>query len=353
MVLHPPPNLSSLYNHFNNISNDTNKDPENVANCKYYEIEELSRLFSETPNDNSLKLFHLNISSLPKHIDSLENLLSSSKINFDVIAISETRISSNNMCAHNLALDNYSFEYCPTESSAGGSGIYIRNDHSYISRPDLNINKSCQVESTFIEVSLPKKSNIIVGCIYRHHNMKLNEFNEYFLNPLLEKLSKENKSTFLLGDFNVDLLKYDHHASTNEFLDSFSSHFFLPHILVPTRISGSSKSLIDNIFSNEISNNIISGNITASLSDHLPQFSIIPDILGNPSSPKTNMFERNWSGFNQQSFVLDFFEIDWPNTLNVDGLNVNNSFETFIKSMNYLLGKLPLKKLVRIDLNLN
>ena len=53
LVLHPPPNLSSLYNHFNNISNDTNKDPENVANCKYYEIEELSRLFSETLNDNS------------------------------------------------------------------------------------------------------------------------------------------------------------------------------------------------------------------------------------------------------------------------------------------------------------
>ena len=63
------------------------------------------------------------------------------------------------------------------------------------------------------------------------------------------------------------------------------------------------------------------------------------------------MFERNWSGFNQQSFVLDFFEIDWPNTLNVDGLNVNNSFETFIKTMNSLLDKhIPLKKISKYKL---
>ena len=80
--------------------------------------------------------------------------------------------------------------------------------------------------------------------------MDLDEFNENYLNFLLDKLSKENKCVFLLGDINVDLLKYDKHAPTNEFQDSLPSHMFLPHIAQPTRISTTSKTLIDNIFSN-------------------------------------------------------------------------------------------------------
>ena len=67
---------------------------------------------------------------------------------------------------------------------------------------------------------------------------------------ILMKLSSENKSVILLGDFNVDLMKYDNHHSTNEFLDSLSLHLFLPHITQLTRIRDTSKTLIDNISSN-------------------------------------------------------------------------------------------------------
>ena len=59
--------------------------------------------------------------------------------------------------------------------------------------------------------------------------MDLDELNDNYLNTLLDKISKENKSVFLLGDFNVDLLKYDKHAPTNEFLDFLLICFY--HIL--------------------------------------------------------------------------------------------------------------------------
>ena len=55
--------------------------------------------------------------------------------------------------------------------------------------------------------------------------MEFNEFNDY-LNELLRKLSSENKSAIFLGDFNVDLIKYDNHHPTDEFLDSLSSICF-------------------------------------------------------------------------------------------------------------------------------
>ena len=125
------------------------------------------------------------------------------------------------------------------------------------------------------------KSNIIVGAIYEHPNMDFDEFNDIYLNCLLDKISKESKSIFLLGDFNVDLLKYDHHAPINEFLDSLSSHMFLPHIQ-PTRVtsnSSNSKTLIDNIFSKILGPNSVSGNLTLTVSGHLPKFVITSNIF--------------------------------------------------------------------------
>ena len=107
--------------------------------------------------------------------------------------------------------------------------------------------------------------------------MNINEFNVDYLNELLDKLSKENKTIFLLGDFNINLLKYDIYPPNNEFLDSLSSHYFLSHILQPSRVTTNSKTLIDNIFSNMAVPNTISGNLTASIPDHL-----LTQTLKNP-----------------------------------------------------------------------
>ena len=76
----------------------------------------------------------------------------------------------------------------------------------------------------------PRKSNIIVGVIYRHPSMDLTDFNCYYLNKLLKNICKEQKSIFLLGDFNVNLLNYNEHNQTNEFLDSLASNSFIPLI---------------------------------------------------------------------------------------------------------------------------
>ena len=156
--------------------------------------------------------------------------------------------------------------------------------------------------------------------------MDLNEFNYYYLNPLLEKLAKEQKTAFLLGDFNVDLLKYGHHKVTNEFLDSLSSNMVLPYIIQPTRITSHSKSIIDNIFSNYIFQEIISGNLTSTISDHLPQFLIAPHIFSNAPNKKSNIFECDWSKFSREEFILDYFAIDWSHVLKLQNNDTNTSF---------------------------
>ena len=192
-----------------------------------------------------------------------------------------------------MNLNNYSFEFIPTETSAGGALLYIANHLSYKCCNDLNIYKKNELESTFIEIVNPKKSSFLVGVIYRHPSMDLADFNCNYLNKLLENISKEQKSIFILGDFNVNLLNYNDHNQTNEFLDSLASNSFIPLILQPTRITSHSNTLIDNIFSNVIDPDIIPGNLTATISDHLPQFSIIPNMFGNIPGNKSNIYERD------------------------------------------------------------
>ena len=162
-----------------------------------------------------MSLFHINTCSLSKNIEELEYLLDKTKIDFDVIGISESRIKKDKSPINSINLKVYSHESCPTESASGGTLLYISNNLSYKPRNDLCIYKSTELESTFIEILSQKKTNVIVCCIYRHPHMSLNEFNDYYINNLLDKLSKENKTVFLLGDFNIDLLNYDQHSLTN------------------------------------------------------------------------------------------------------------------------------------------
>ena len=204
-----------------------------------------------------------------KNFDDLEYLLKCTSKSFDITAVSEIRISKKTSLTCNINLKNYSFESAPIEFSAGGTLLYISNGLSYKPRFDLNMLKRNQVGSTFIEIINTKKAKIVVGCTYKNLNIDVIEFNNH-LNQMLEKVSKEQKQIFLLGDFNINLVNCNVHQPINDFLDSLASKSIIPYILKPTRLTSFSETLIDNIFPNILSSGIISGNLTATISDHLP-----------------------------------------------------------------------------------
>ena len=82
---------------------------------------------------------------------------------------------------------------------------------------------------------------------------------------------------------------------------------------------------------------MISGNINATISDHLPQFLFVPNVFSNPSCQKSNIYERDWSKFVQQNFVLDYFDKDWSDVLQLDQQDVNLSINSFLDKMNSIL----------------
>ena len=78
-----------------------------------------------------------------------------------------------------------------------------------------------------------------------------------------------------MGDFNLNLMDNHCHFLTGEFLDGMYSDMFIPLITRPTRITyHTAATLIDNIFTNQLSHCSKSGSFFTDISDHLPVFSI-------------------------------------------------------------------------------
>ena len=76
----------------------------------------------------------------------------------------------------------------PTETCFGGTGFYVKSGLDYKARKDLNINSPGNVEAMFIEIILPDRKNLIVGCIYRHGSgIPIREFISNYLEPTLKK----------------------------------------------------------------------------------------------------------------------------------------------------------------------
>ena len=67
------------------------------------------------------------------------------------------------------------------------------------------------------------------------------------------------------------------------------------------------------------------GNLTVTISDHLPQFAMIHNMFGNITGNKSNIYEMDWLKFGQDNFILDYFSVEWKDLLKINELNVDNS----------------------------
>ena len=339
----PDENFQSFINECNELSSDFlynyDDDSEELytgINSRYYSVQELNNLKIDHKSD--LSVCHTNIASLSKHFDNLHLLLSSLKIKFNVIGITEHKIYKDAIPTTNIDIEGYwPFVYDPTSSSHGGTGFFISESINYKKRDDLKFNSCGDFESTFIEIILPSKKNLIIGCIYRHPSspISIKDFNSTFIEPLLNKISTEGKLCSLMGDFNIDLLKYDLKNDFNDFFNLLSSHFFTPYILQPTRPI--SKSLIDNIFFNSIEFSSYSGNLTIQLADHLFQFVLLQGFFKEIVPNQINIFKRNFKNFNENEFQEAMNLINWESILQLEFNNPNLSLQLLHDNIVYLL----------------
>ena len=104
-------------------------------------------------------------------------------------------------------------------------------------REDLQIHTPNKLESVFIELLIPSKPSLILGTIYKHPSMQHFKFNSDFMKILLNKVSLENKRSLIVGEFNLNLIKYRQITGVNQFLEVTLTNNFTPQITLPTRIN--------------------------------------------------------------------------------------------------------------------
>ena len=110
-----------------------------------------------------------------------------------------------------------------------------------------------------------------------------------------------NINCFLIGDYNLNLIKYGTDNDVTRFLDILFNFNFLPCTTLPTRISNSSATLLDHIYIRQtntpqviFSDKIVNGCICTDNTDHPANFLCLP--LNNiVSSKKDRPFTRIFS----------------------------------------------------------
>lgn len=155
--------------------------------------------------------------------------------------------------------------------------LYIDRNLQYNRRCDLeNVFNGSNAEVIFIEVPSSEFNTkpIVIAEIYRPPGTSIPDFNNC-IDQCLTLINEDKKLFYLLGDFNINLFNVKHHVPTANFMNTMFSHLGVPLINRPTRLTSSSATLIDHIYTNAIQlleNKSLSGVLCVNISDHLPIF---------------------------------------------------------------------------------
>ena len=342
-------------NVFNNEDEEPIDDsPYDSIDLKCTYIEDPDDIKQFKPNEN-LSFYSVNIQSLPSKFAEFKEQLTTFKYPFDIICVQEIwRIHDDDL----YNLPGYTFVYkCRSNNMQGGGvGIYVKEDYTFSIIPQYSIFLEKIIETLFIEVELCNKKKVIISSVYRpngvHPNLtstqQLDQFTELFTNILAE-ISSTNKTAYIMGDMNIDLLKCDVHNKTSLFIESCFSNGFLQLVTKPTRCYNRSATLIDHFLTNSQLNGITCGIYTTRLSDHFPILSFIPQKK-KKILPKY-LSVRSFSNDSIDNFKAAISNLSWEEVFT--SLDAQLSYNVFSSDFNDLFNNYFPEREVRFNKNIH
>jgi hypothetical protein len=183
------------------------------------------------------------------------------------------------------------------------------------------------MDSLGIELTTKQGQNMLIIVVYKSPCI----YNRQFINKFDKLLDNiNNKSCYIYGDLNIDILKNDINVDSQSFVNIMFSHGFQPCIDSASRISKNSATLIDNIWNNKHTDltNCITGLIIDDISDHLPTFMIENSTLKNTSDPTHLMNKRQMTPQNLNRLSNGLRNHSWNDVTSLhDACNAYNTFE--------------------------
>ena len=295
-------NLCNIYK-----TEDENEETTALKDSLYYTETEFNEFIKEKrySDDEDLTILSLNIASLFSKLNSFKlflNNITSNEKRPDIIVVVETHIKEADSGYTEVELKNilpgYSFFHKGRKTKRGGGvGIFV----SKSLKSEAEIHREAETKIKFSEeifenlvIKIPDsirtgvgncKKDLIIAAIYRQpKNGTGNENLEAFnleMGKLLKVIDKRRNEIVIAGDMNLDLLKYETHLPTANYLDLIIDHRLLPRIVRPTRIKKKSATLIDHIMTKDSDISLASGIIDTEIAgnsgytDHFPTFTVL------------------------------------------------------------------------------
>lgn len=321
--------------------------------CQYTNLTDIKANFQSI---KGLKLLSWNIYSLNSRYNQLLEfieLLNADKCYLDIIAMQEIWKVYDSEC---FPITNYNFVWTSRPNRTGGGvGFYIHKDIKFKKINELSLYEDGVIEALTLELEISKQKFMITN-VYRPNsklvNLTQNEQLDRFLegfSTLQANLASLNNKAYIVGDFNLDLLKFDTHSKTNDLLENSFANGFLQLVMKPTRVNKSSATLIDHIYTNSTSNSYHTSIIIDDTSDHFPLFHTIS--IDKKKSRQNHFYARKFGDENMCDFKRVLSLANWDNVLQSN--NVQESFDMFLNTFNDLFEeKFPLQK-IKVNRNVH
>ena len=206
--------------------------------------------------------------------------------------------------------------------------LFIKENIQYKIREDISVFIPHIFESLFIEINTHEGNKSIIGVIYRPNTAPKADLDIFTttLQDIMNIINTERRHSIIMGDMNIDLLKSDTHTKTNEYLESLFTLGFSPVITLPTRLTSSSATLIDHIYTNKLQSTN-SGIIITDVADHFGVFHITKE--NKVTKPNTTKQARYFSQKNIDKFqtLLEHTNFDQVLLINCP----NKAYNTFVQ----------------------
>ena len=275
-----------------------------------------------------ISVIHFNVRSIIKNKQKIEELLYDFNKSPHVIAISETKLNDDsnlgqtNIQGYHLLNEN-------SKSNAGGVALYVSQKLNYVRKPELSFVLP-DSKNLFDEISLDIKTKaLILGVNYRHPQNNFTTFQEQYC-KLLNQLSYEKRNYIICGDININILSPNYKPTILNYLNELYSVTCCNIINIPTRISDSSATLIDHMYTNMLQNEVHGGVLINDISDHLPIFCT---VLVKPQHRLRSIKKlvRDFKKFGRSKFVRDIFDMVENFSFN-DNDDIDEAMNNFISS---------------------
>ena len=157
-------------------------------------------------------------------------------------------------------------------------------------------------------------------------------------------MNHSNSTVLILGDFNINLLAINDKPMIKDYFNNIIALGLIPYITLPTRVSDSSATLIDNIFCN--SPDIRAGILLSDISDHYPYFCALNINCGNPEYKRKYIYCRKINNKTLQDLYQCLSDKKLLYDLQTDTEDPNENYKILEQHLVTAVNKcMPLKKI--------